>query len=742
MELGRQWKSCKIGSSFIEMRRLESGLIDIRAENTFDLQRGLGYAHAVDRLMQMLVTRIVGRGELTRYFLNTEEGYAVDFLVRKLGFRRDIVQDLHHITPEALKWAEAYCEGVNAYIEKEGLPYLCKLFNLKPDVWQVTDTMLIVKTLSYLGIAQQQERIERLIIHAIRDGVSPERLNTLFGLGGLDESLVTLIKKLHVALPYFDSQMRFQPFQTTMSNNWVVSPHKTVSNAPFLCVDPHLQINRLPSSWYEVAGQWGDGNYVAGITLPGFPGWIMGRTPQLAASFTYGMLDTIDFFIEEVKRGQYRRGDKWIPLTVREERVKRKGRATFSLYFFESDTGVIERKNPESPLIEDGLYLSLAWSSFRQGPSPILNCLMHLWTSRNVDEAQMYLWGMTLPCNWVVADRQGNIALQQSGCIPKRKKSGLLPLPAWHEENLWQGFYVGTELVSEINPPQGFALSANDAKKTSSGVVLSTIDLPSYRYKRLYRILSQEKRFTLEEMKELQNDCYSIQAEVFMAQIRPWIPQTEAGRILKEWDLCYQKESQGALLFETFYYKLLKEVFSPVFGKAAWKTYGPGHAFFGFNFGNFDRILLSDDPSWFGKEGKESLVRRVLAASLQPFDKKPIPTWGKSQAFYMNYLLFDGRLPKFLGFDIGPIELNGNRATIDTFQVYKEGKRKIATSASYRMVTDLSEDALYTALAGGVSEKKRSELYTSDVDLWKKGVYKKISFDPKLQSFSVKKEQF
>ena len=122
MELTREWKSYKIGGEDVEIRRLERGVADIRAETAEDLQRGLGFVHATDRLMQMLVTRIVGRGELTKYFLNNDEGFAVDFLVRKLGFRRDIVQDIQKITPEALRWTEAYCEGINAYLEQEGLP--------------------------------------------------------------------------------------------------------------------------------------------------------------------------------------------------------------------------------------------------------------------------------------------------------------------------------------------------------------------------------------------------------------------------------------------------------------------------------------------------------------------------------------------------------------------------------------------------------------------------------------------
>jgi penicillin G amidase len=735
MEITKDWKAIQIDSSCLELRRLESGLVNIRANNPIDLQKGLGFVHAHDRIMQMLVTRIVGRGELTKYFLDTEEGYAVDLLVRKLGFRRDILQDLHVLTPEVLQWTQAYCDGVNAYLKKEGLPFLCKLFKVKSDPWTVADTLLIMKTLSYIGIAQQQERIERLIIHAIRDGVSFDKLKQLFKLNEIDQERIALIKKLKVALPYFDNQMRFQPFQNAMSNNWVLAPEKTASGAPYMCVDPHLQVNRLPSSWYEVAGQWGEGNYQIGITLPGFPGWIMGKTSHLSASFTYGMIDTVDFFIEEVKSGKYKRGEDWIPLTVREERVTRKNKGKIPHYFFESAAGVIERENPESPLIEDGFYLSLAWAQFRQGPSANLNALMHLWSCKTVDEAQMYLWAMTLPCNWVIADHEGNIGLQQSGRVPKRKTSGLLPLPAWEEENLWQGFYMGTDLVTEINPTRGFCLSANDNKNKPDFPPFTTIHLPNYRYRRLFKLFSQNKHFTIEEMRTIQNDCYSIQAEELMDQLKAYLPATRPGKILKEWDYCYHKHSQGAFLFEVVYKALLKAVFSPIFGKSVWETYGPGHAFFSFNFGNFDQVLLSDDRAWFGDQ-KNTLFRSTIRKSLLRYTIGHIPTWGESNSFYMNYLLFDGRLPKFFGFDAGPIQLNGNRATVDTFQIFKEGKRRFVTSASYRFITDMGRHAVYTALAGGVSEKKRSPHYTSDIPLWKEGNCKQTLFDPFTNTFT------
>ena len=45
-------------------------------------------------------------------------------------------------------------------------------------------------------------------------------------------------------------------------------------------------------------------------------------------------------------------------------------------------------------------------------------------------------------------------------------------------------------------------------------------------------------------------DVYSKQAELYMNILRPLLPSTEQGEILKQWDLCYSKDSKGTYLFE------------------------------------------------------------------------------------------------------------------------------------------------------------------------------------------------
>ena len=112
-----------------------------------------------------------------------------------------------------------------------------------------------------------------------------------------------------------------------------------------LASDPHLEVNRLPSIWYEVVLRWGRHDYAIGATLPGCPLMAVGRTPRLAWGVTYLHADTSDYFIEDCRPGgstgwQYRRGaDRWIDFQVREELIERKGAAATTLQVYHNPQG-------------------------------------------------------------------------------------------------------------------------------------------------------------------------------------------------------------------------------------------------------------------------------------------------------------------------------------------------------------------------------------------------------------------
>lgn len=722
----RKFKKITIDPSLV-IKRGEGGVIHIEAADERSLQKGLGFAHATDRPAQLLLGRLLASGKMTQYFKDTDEIFAVDLLIRKMGIAHDERAEIENLSDEAKEWCAAYCEGVNACFEKYGQPLLCRLLKIPLVPWTLQDMLSLMKMYMYLGLAQAQERTERFILQAIHDGVDVSRLKKIFEpyLDSLDDETVGLIQKLSLERPYLNAQMRFTP---ALSNNWAVSAAKSHSGKPLCAHDPHLQVNRLPAFWYEAVLQTPD-RWQMGITIPGFPGIIMGRSQNLVASFTYGMMDTIDFFIEEIQGGRFRREKGWEQLSVREEVIERKKSGAVKIKFFETDAGVIEREAYTKDQIEDGLYLAVGWSGSKKGVSAMINAFAQLWRSNSVFEAGKAVRNLPLSSNWILADGEGNIAYQQAGKLPNRSQSGLFPVPAWKEQNLWQGFIEGDLLKSEYNPPRGFVASANDDKNQEGRPLSISVPYASYRYERICQVLSQDKTFNLDEMRALQCDLYSLQAERFLKQVEDLIPDTPQGVILRQWDYTYAKESKGATLFEAFYLALIQEVFGRFFGETAWKKITTTHSLLIFTHGHFDRILLSDDESWYGSEGKKGCAKRVLEQTLTRFTQE-IPSWGTVNSFVMKNLYFGGRLPKFLGFDIGPVEMEGSRATVAASFIVKEGKRIIVGGATHRFLADLALSEADTILAGGPSENRFSSYYVHDVPKWLNLQYKKLKIDP------------
>ena len=92
----------------------------------------------------------------------------------------------------------------------------------------------------------------------------------------------------------------------------------------------------------------------------------------------------------------------------------------------------------------------------------------------------------------------------------------------------------------------------------------------------------------------------------------------------------------------------------------------------------------------------------------------------------MKNIVFDGKIPKFLGFDRGPITIIGSLATPHQGQIFESAGRLTTFAPSYRMVSDLSTDEIHTNLAGGPSDRRFSKWYCSDLENWRNGKYKKI----------------
>jgi len=707
----------------LEIFRDTMGIPHVDAENLTDLYWGNGYVHAKDRGMQMLLMRILGQGRVSEILDSSDASLQIDLFFRRMNWSGNVKDPLAELNQEKKEYLQSYCDGANDVFTKK-LPWEFKLLGYKFEKWTLEDSIMITRMVGYLTLAQSQAEIERLLVELVQGDVSEEKLHELFPgiLGGLD---IDLIKKVKMNERIVPSSVLWNNAAPRMmaSNNWVISGNKTASGKPIMANDPHLEVNRLPNVWCEISLK-SQNRYIMGGTMPGFPGVLSGRGTDVAWGVTAGFVDSCDSWIEQCKDGKYFREEenKWLKFTERKEIIKRKKKKDFEAVIYENEHGVLDG-NP----YEEAYYLATRWAPSESG-SAAVNAIMEMWNVKSVEEGMDTMGKIETGWSFVFADKEGDIGFQMSGHVPKRRDgiSGFVPLAGWKKENDWQGFHSHKELPRLKNPEKGFFATTNNNLNEYGSASPINMPMGAYRSDRIGHLLEQGDHFTVADMQKMHFDVYSLQAEYYMEILKPLLPDTPQGRILAEWDLKYDEESQGAYLFEQFYKRLYLEVFGENgFGQTVTNYMQEETSVFIDFYDNFDKVLLSEQSVWFGDKSREEIYKQTAAKALNVEIKK----WKDVQGFIMTHLIFGKKLPKFLGFDRGPIIGIGGRATIHQGQIYRSGDRDTSFLPSFRTVTDMGKDEYFCVLAGGPSDRRFSKWYCSDLDNWVSGEYKLMSPD-------------
>ncbi|MGD8761985.1 MAG: penicillin acylase family protein [Desulfobacteraceae bacterium] len=704
----------------VDLHRMQGGFPRIEADEIIDLHYGLGYMHGYDRQMYMWLLKMIGQGRASEFIRAEEELIELDKFMRWIKLDEDATAEVQRLSPATSAIFNAYCKGVNDAVADSKTPLEFRMIGYRPDQWTPQDSILMTKLIGFMGLSQSQGDAEKFILQLIQNGVSPQQLKELFPriCEEISADLIKIINKVKIIRPIVSESINWLKALPgfSASNNWAVGPPKATSGKAILCGDPHLAI-QLPSIWYSAVMTSKD-HFMMGATLPGLPGLVLGRTPKLAWAVTYGAMDMIDYFIEEVRDQKYRRGEKWLPFAIREEVIRPKNKAPITIKVYENDCGILEGE-PD----EDGYYLNYAWSS-RKGTAAIsLNNLYKVSQANTAEEARDYFANLPFaPFNWLWADADGNIGYQLSGLFPKKAEgtSGLLPYLAWDESQAWQGTVSSEKYPRQYNPPDGMIVTANQDLNHLGDVAPMSLPMSSYRADRIRELLDQKKSLSVDDMKAMHYDRYSQQAAAFMEIIEPLLPPTENGKILKNWDRRYDASSIGATLFESVYLELLKLVFGEnAMGVEVIENVVAETPMFAMLHGNFDRILLTAESAWFGDKTREKIYQMAIEKSLR---HKAQP-YGKTRSIYIPNIFFAGKLPKIFGFDYGPYEHIGSRATIAQAQVFKSMGYPSTFAATFRMITDFAREELHTNLAGGPSDRRFSKYYTMGLQKWINGEY-------------------
>jgi penicillin amidase len=719
----------------IQVGRDPQGVPYVTGRSWLDALYGLGYLHAIDRGTQLLFARSVAAGRASAEIASQPELLETDRLFRKIGLYVSLEHEVRQLDDRTFQQLTAYCQGVNDGLADAGrsLPMWATGYEARP--WTQTSVMLIGMLLSFGGLSVSVLQNERLVLELIHAGVADEGLRELFApyLDGADFDLLRRVK--------MSNQLSDQALELITdlprlagSNAWAVTPSRSETGGALLAADPHLEINRLPAIWYEAVLRWED-QYVMGATLPGCPLFSVGRTPALAWGVTYMKGDTIDYFVEDCRpdgRGgwQYRRGGQWQNFSVRREIIERKGQAAEAFDVFHNALGTLD-SNPEE--LGAGYHLLLAWSGSSEGSGRAIATWLDIVACADADTAV----GVVRQCphpslNWVMADRQGHIALQGCGRFPRRRRghTGLVPVPAWDERNHWRGWQPLETLPHAFDPPEGFIASANEEVNAPGGPMFVTQPLPDYRKRRIVERLAQLPHATLVDMQELQYDLVSLQARDLVTNFLPHLPEGPIKERLRNWDYRYDPDSREATLFQRLYRNVLVEVFGHQQG-IGWRRmlYLCTRAGFATPvLTAADRLLFRDESWWWRGRDKGQLIRRA-AEQLQDEADRP---WAEINRFHFSDRFFGNhQVGRILGFKSPLYPMPGNHATPFQGHVLQTATRESTFAPSYHFVTDMATDEAWTNLPGGPSESRFSPYYKSDVPLWFDAEYKRIEGRPR-----------
>ena len=526
-------------SAPVEIVRNNANVPHIFADTDADVFFGLGYAHAQDRLWQMVTLRRTVQGRLSEVFgrrtLNT------DTLMRRLDLYPLAVKSVAVQDARTLDALKAYSAGVNARLDEinrdalgRGAPEFF-LFEAPIAPWQPADSLAILKLMA----VQLSGHMSEEVLRARTSLVVPDdaRLADILpdapgqGVAALPE-YSALVPEIEQGHHRYASAPRdaLSPFPERglagASNAWAAAPSRSASGGTLLANDPHLGFS-APSTWYLARLELSSGGVIGG-TIPGLPVITAGRSPNLGWAVTSSYLDDQDVYIEQLNPDnpqQYRTPGGFKDFETRRSIIEIKDETPVTVTLRWTDNGpVLPGSHYDlGEITPPGHVASLAWTALSDTDTS-LSAAMALMYAQNVDEAIATGERYIAPSqNLTLVDRE-NIAMKLVGAMPRRsaqhQSKGRLPTKGWMAENRWQGTLPFADNPEFLRPEGGIVGNTNN----------KTVDRPfpehvsfdwgdSQRVQRWQRLMQGRQVHTRDSFVEAQLDTVSFAARSLLPLI-------------------------------------------------------------------------------------------------------------------------------------------------------------------------------------------------------------------------------
>jgi len=698
----------------VEVLLDDRGIPHVESASESAMWFSLGYLHARERFFQMELGRRAGAGRLAEIF--GEPALDNDRKMRTLRLAASARRQSALLSPEEREVLEFYAAGINAAINRHGkwIAPESWLLGVEPEPWQIEDSLTIGLLLQLDLSWAMGEELKRAVELA---RLGRERAVDLWGWTQT-QARAWIPPGEGVRQPRRDYEPITPPMGGLGSNSWAVSPARSAVGRPLLANDPHLGV-QMPGSFIAVHLR-GPRTHVAGVTIAGIPGVIIGHTEDVAWGLTVAMVDDQDLFTVTLDDAGTREliDGRWQSLRTVTEDV--------SVRWQDAPVLLKVRFSRHGPLVREqrGETLALSWTGF-QGPS-MASAILGMNRARSVEEAGA-AWDSVLgpAMNLVAADSNGHILHRVVGWVPDRGLgAGRLPSPGSDSRWAWSGFRRVTA-KSRMDPPEGFVAAANHdffgegdfpERDRFPGEFA-----PPWRVRRLRSALAARSDWTVKDFADLQGDVVSGRAIAVLRQLRPEFEEHQgiSAENLMAWDAKMEVDSTATTLYSSF----MLELEAAIAGDEAkrdgleWNPLGQERLL---------RLLAGGlDESWWndvslpGNQTRRDILDRVLAE----LDRRgPQESWGEVHQVTFDHPLTRLSLVRNLAADSwsrGPFAVAGGNSTINAN--YWSEQRPFAVTAipAMRFVADVGNwDDTVLVLPVGQSGRPWSRHYSNQILSW------------------------
>ncbi len=729
-------------SSPVEVRTDGYGVAHLFAENEHDLFFAQGYVTARERMFQMDMTRLAGRGELSTLF--GEATLDTDKYLKTLGFYRTARAEYATMPAPEREIIDAYTAGVNAYLTSvKRLPREYAILGTKPEPWLPEDSV-VVGTLMAYSLTRSVKA--DLLLYAIGRKAGPEILKLItpsypdfaptVSLGpdratGTDAAGTVALTSAPAGLVKGFPSSLFVP--EVPASNWMIfAPSRTTTKKAIFTGSPDLE-PKIPALFYLIHLSCPGYNVIGGST-PGAPGVnVLGFNGAIAWSTVNGRVDELDYFIEKINPdnpNQYLTETGYQDFELVDETLKIK-----------TKEGITEKKltvkiSRHGPMISDVIpeapaNTAMEWVGFE--PAGVFPGFLALNRAQNFDEFRAALSGIRTPTlNVGYADVNGNIGYQYITRVPIRKEGdGTLPVPGWDGQYDWTGFIPFEELPYDYNPAKGYLAAFNNLPKQTPYSMTNY-----YLFERAMRfdeIMKAKETVSPDDAHGLQTDNGSAVAERWVPYITAACGKTpelkKALTLFDGWDFAIDKKSGAAALFNAFYFRMMKNTIADEIGDDLFNDLSAPYLIYMIdltltrNMGNRDFVLFDDVTTPDVRENQDDIILKSMREAADELSDRlggDPDEWRWGDIHTMRFEHPMGKKLPF--FNLSPIPTAGDDFTINAGLWDNTHPFDMKSGGVIRMIVDFSNIENSTFISPpGQSGLLKSPHYGDQAEIWADG---------------------